>query len=502
MALGHIMMDVNLEQATSLGLCEYDQQGDTCSNNPLNRASCRTDASLFADIMLGDTTATNPQYEREPALPCDPRPTRIVGGSSFGKMDSFRNFDLTLDINIDGHTRRKRGSAKKKKRNRKTRTAVFEEEVTEEATDSHDEEEEANLLSAEDIKDYVRQNLPLKVRERISNESWDTIFEGIKSPVDAKDVGGAPQEEGVATNASGIPIKVLEILSIEDHEDKDDTVSAVSDLTSHFESQQRPSEKAAKSKTNVSIAHEHLKTCRRLASSDRWTAFEYNKSNMKEADASCVATTSMGLALPVRPNVSRILPPPKPLRQASASTRDDFSQQEHELSPTMPQRRGTMDLHQGATASTTKKLVAFGTVQARFYDPVAELNPSVSSGVAVGIGWIYKSGNQLSVGEWEAKKCGLVRSGHELVLPRRVRERILLDAGVTQKDIAQATRTILKVKHQRKTTIENLAALQYAEDMVETAKRRIRYFFLHLSRPGARRESSATMSFTSSSSSS
>jgi hypothetical protein len=387
------------------------------------------------------------------------------------KMESFRSFDLALGLDIDGYKEKKNAQ----KQNKATLT-IADEETTEEPTDSYEEEEIFRLRSAEDIRNYVRQTLPLEVKERISNETWDSIFE---------DVDEQDALEDETMNSGSLPIKLLRISN---SEDVDDNISAVSEFSYPCESGRRRS-KTANSRTYEDIAQERLQTCRRLASSDRWTAFENKGAKFKAADY------GMGIAPPARPAASRILPPFKPRRQhSSQDMEEDESPVKH--SPLkQPQRKTSV-----ASSHQTKK-VEFGTVQARFYEAIAEVNPSVSSGVAVGIGWMYKNGKVLPVDQWEAEKGGLVRSGRELVLPRRVRERMLLDGGFTQKDIAHATRMILKLKQQRKTTIEQLAAQQYAEDMFETAKRRIRNL-LNIVGPRQRRESSASFSTTSASSSS
>ena len=348
---------------------------------------------------------------------------------------------------------------------------MVEEEPTEETTDSY-EEEDAVLRSTEGIKKYVQQNLPLAVREKISSEAWDDIFEGIESQL---------EDNGMEAREGKDPTIPIKFVAGSRAEDEDDIMSAISELS--FSS--APQRQRVESRTRASIAQEHLEACLRHVSSDRWAAFETIDSKSSESDH--------GIDMPARLDAFGVaLPPTKPIRQTSSpniatelvrpgrwsgtspppqpTRRTSFSQNNSQSTGTrpirIPQRQLTNDPQQ----------VAFGTVQARFYEPVAEVNPSVSSGVAVGIGWMYTAGKVISVDQWELEKDGLVRRGHELVLPRRVREHRLLDAGFTQMDIAQATRTVLKIKHQRKATIESLAVQQYAEEMMERAKRRIQMF--------------------------
>jgi hypothetical protein len=71
---------------------------------------------------------------------------------------------------------------------------------------------------------------------------------------------------------------------------------------------------------------------------------------------------------------------------------------------------------------------------------------------------------------WE-KSRGPPRLSPELVLPRQVRERLLREAGVPQKDIADMVRATLKVKNQRKQTVNNLPTAGI-EEAVEKTRRR------------------------------
>jgi hypothetical protein len=69
--------------------------------------------------------------------------------------------------------------------------------------------------------------------------------------------------------------------------------------------------------------------------------------------------------------------------------------------------------HQGACV---KKAVRFNFVQVRYYERVLDNNPAVSSGFAIGIGWRYKRGGQISVEDWELQRC----DEHRLLLTPNV----------------------------------------------------------------------------------
>jgi len=140
-----------------------------------------------------------------------------------------------------------------------------------------------------------------------------------------------------------------------------------------------------------------------------------------------------------------------------------------------------------------KKKARFGDVQVRFYEQIMDINPSVSNGVAVGIGWKYEDGTDQSIDEWEAKRPEPPRT---LVLSRPAREMLALEAGYTQKEIAEATRKILKLKRQRKATIEQLTMYQYTEEAIEAATGKLRKL---LSFGAMKKSDSSTNDYSSSS---
>jgi len=119
--------------------------------------------------------------------------------------------------------------------------------------------------------------------------------------------------------------------------------------------------------------------------------------------------------------------------------------------------------------------VSFSYVQVRYYERILEINPSVTSGPAIGIGWRFRKGRKYEVDEWEVQRESFGRHGSELILPRPLRERILYDVGYDEKQIAQAIRVIRKAKERRKVTVHNLSnGADAIEATVESASRRIK----------------------------
>ena len=74
-------------------------------------------------------------------------------------------------------------------------------------------------------------------------------------------------------------------------------------------------------------------------------------------------------------------------------------------------------------------------------------------------------------GSCNGQRAGVVHRTNDLVLPpRHIREGMLKDLGHQEKDIAVAIRIILKIKNQRKVTVQNLGS-QGMEEAVESASR-------------------------------
>jgi hypothetical protein len=150
--------------------------------------------------------------------------------------------------------------------------------------------------------------------------------------------------------------------------------------------------------------------------------------------------------------------------------------QSHDSHDTLPScSRAAVSFRTDATGSinaTKVTGVKFNSVEVRYYERILDINPSVTSGAAIGIGWRYKQGGRLSVDDWELHRAG-ARHSSDLVLPRHVREGIFKNLGYTQTDIAEATRIVLKAKNRRKTTVQNLGS-QHMEEAVESASRRVK----------------------------
>lgn len=127
-----------------------------------------------------------------------------------------------------------------------------------------------------------------------------------------------------------------------------------------------------------------------------------------------------------------------------------------------------------------KRSVSFCEVKVRNYERILEINPSVTSGPAVGIGWNYSPDDDeiFSLENFEeVREFARCSSIDQLAIPRDEREHLLRAWGYTQREIACSVRSILRSKNQRKQTIQNLHASSM-EEFVEKATRKMKHVLL------------------------
>mmetsp|Transcript_21901 Transcript_21901/g.54118 ORF Transcript_21901/g.54118 Transcript_21901/m.54118 type:complete len:579 (+) Transcript_21901:56-1792(+) len=110
----------------------------------------------------------------------------------------------------------------------------------------------------------------------------------------------------------------------------------------------------------------------------------------------------------------------------------------------------------------------------RNYERVLEVHPSTSSGPSLGIGWEFvESTAKVSWGVSPDKRYG------DMLLTRQARERIVrVELGYSAKEIAKAVRENLKIKNQRRRTVNNLQEYNFApvekvEYMLEKCQRKL-----------------------------
>eukprot|EP00429_Kryptoperidinium_foliaceum_P062646 CAMPEP_0176078936 /NCGR_PEP_ID=MMETSP0120_2-20121206/39478_1 /TAXON_ID=160619 /ORGANISM="Kryptoperidinium foliaceum, Strain CCMP 1326" /LENGTH=207 /DNA_ID=CAMNT_0017412689 /DNA_START=250 /DNA_END=873 /DNA_ORIENTATION=- len=122
----------------------------------------------------------------------------------------------------------------------------------------------------------------------------------------------------------------------------------------------------------------------------------------------------------------------------------------------------------------TKGSIKFSHVGIREYARTVGDNPSCSSGPPVSISWDYNALEEISLEEYESTRPPR-RSHFEMVLPRKIRQNMLrFEWEVTQSQIAESVRRNVKIKNQRKATVNNLGKATRAEEILESAARKLR----------------------------
>eukprot|EP00980_Cylindrotheca_fusiformis_P012478 scaffold3070_cov128-Cylindrotheca_fusiformis.AAC.3 len=157
---------------------------------------------------------------------------------------------------------------------------------------------------------------------------------------------------------------------------------------------------------------------------------------------------------------------PSPMPEVCSSSRHE------ESSRCMSVTSGASTEFRAANSDDGEKGVHFGHVRVRYYERIIDINPGVSSGIALGIGWKYNKSRRLKLEEYELQRGGVRYKAQQLVLPRHIREDIAKQFGYTQKDIAEGTRLNLRYKNERKQTIDNLN-LSGVEEKLESATRKV-----------------------------
>lgn len=290
------------------------------------------------------------------------------------------------------------------------------------ATSSRDNSIQSKELSMDQIRQYVLENIPAAIRDQIPPEAWKQLFnpESLASKTASQEssLKGSDKIEKKATAP-------LEEIAIDEEDDDNLSVfSDVSGLTGAF-----PDGKGVETKREI-LNH----ATQILSKVDETGSQSSQISNSFRAERQA----------PEAPGEKDYIP----------------------FKDSKPQNRREVP----ATLTAPTKKVTWNQVEVRYYERIVTDNPAVQSGPAIGIGWKYKRGGRVHVDYWE-KSRGPPRLSPELVLPRQVRERLLREAGVPQKDIADMVRATLKVKNQRKQTVNNLPTAGI-EEAVEKTRRR------------------------------
>ena len=266
-------------------------------------------------------------------------------------------------------------------------------------------------LSINEIQDYVMNNMPDEVKNKIPKEAWGRIF------------GKVPLDKTRKPQVTDVVPFDEEDGEEEKGDEADEDSSVVSDITEFTDFQK----------------------ARRINHTGRIAAAPIAPEESKETEEEELCPM-----LPADPFIHS---------ERSSGLSVDTTEYEVSTRSRQSKRSGTA-------------VVTFDKVQVRYYERILEVNPAVTNGAAIGIGWRYRRGGVLPIDDWEMNK-ERSQSTNDLILPRHVREEMLKDLGYTQHDIATATRIVLKAKNNRKITVNNLPN-QHMEEAVERAARKVK----------------------------
>jgi hypothetical protein len=90
------------------------------------------------------------------------------------------------------------------------------------------------------------------------------------------------------------------------------------------------------------------------------------------------------------------------------------------------------------------------------------------------IGWGYGNERIISLDQYEQKKVKANKRPKNLMLTRKAREDLLLEWGISFHDIIDSIRTNVKVKNQRRRTVNAIGTYDRWEEVMETASRKIK----------------------------
>lgn len=281
-------------------------------------------------------------------------------------------------------------------------------------------------LSVDEIRQYVMDNIPAAVRDQIPVEAWGEIFNGESKAHSNPSNESSDNKKKPQKKAISVP---LDQVAFNPDEDSDNVTvySDVSGLTGAFPDGKFLEHKLIEDDPSTFDSCDFTQT-----------GVTRNTNHSKESKSSST------LVAPIAPG------------ESSSSGRKSLFEDNVPF-----ESRGNLPYN-----------VGWGKVDVRYYERIITDNPAVQSGPPIGIGWRYKRGVRVPVDSWEKSRGQQQRRSSELVLPRHVREAMLREVGISQKEVAEMVRSVIKVKNQRRQTVNNLGAAG-VEEAVEKARRRV-----------------------------
>lgn len=273
----------------------------------------------------------------------------------------------------------------------------------------HDGDSDDHKFSVSEMKQLVMDSLPSEIRDQVPRSAWDRIFR--------------QDDDSVVSDQSPL----VRRLKQGSREDVSDIVSVISNIVSRRVS-------LASMQSDVSGITDAFS-----ASTPASKPVKLMKNSMQKETEESRSADAAGL-------------PPKarytfPIVISLSST---------ELS---------------VAGKGRKTRVSFGNVQVRNYGTILTVNPAVTSGPAIGLGWTYDSSKDETYSMDGYETAREAYRQHDILLSRYEREALLLQLGYSQKDIADSIRKTIRIKNQRKQTVDNLNVSPVEEFLEKTTRR-------------------------------
>lgn len=115
----------------------------------------------------------------------------------------------------------------------------------------------------------------------------------------------------------------------------------------------------------------------------------------------------------------------------------------------------------------TEKSVTFTNLDIREYEIIPSINPGVSKGAALGIGWNYVEQEPISVNDFETYRSGPPRQMAEMKLTVNQRLDRLEASGYTRREIQHTIKSINIARRKRRETLESMHSHGIQEKMQE-----------------------------------
>jgi hypothetical protein len=138
------------------------------------------------------------------------------------------------------------------------------------------------------------------------------------------------------------------------------------------------------------------------------------------------------------------------------------------------QREGKQQQDECSNSSSSSKVV-FESVHIRFYERVVGDNPSCSAGAPISLGWNYGQEKTVPLDAFEEKRGTSRRHDMDLVLDRRDRKVLLMQEWeVPYNEFVDSIRQVMKIKRQRRTTVNNIGSYDKVEEVLESLGRKLK----------------------------